>query len=138
MMFSYRFGHILRTIKALQSSTKTSLRIDEDGLLSLQFLMPSSKPRAAGGTDAFIEFRVRNMHAFISVSVFIVKKISVWPLMMIFEQFAAFVFNHPLYSNYPFYSCASESSTLLILSQSHSKEDTRIRPSKAALCLELT
>ncbi|KAH9484080.1 putative pyruvate dehydrogenase protein X component, mitochondrial [Psilocybe cubensis] len=56
--FSYRFGHISRTIKALSSSTKTSLRIDEDGLLSLQFLMPSPKPRiAAGRSDAFIEFR---------------------------------------------------------------------------------
>lgn len=66
-MFSYRFGHILRTIKALQSSIKTSLRIDEDGLLSLQFLMPSSKPRAAGGTDAFIEFRVSTVRVFTAI-----------------------------------------------------------------------
>jgi cell cycle checkpoint protein len=58
--FSYRFGHILRTLRALQSSTKTSLRIDEDGLLSLQFLMPSPKPKhvPGGSKDAFIEFRV--------------------------------------------------------------------------------
>ncbi|TFK34832.1 Rad1/Rec1/Rad17 [Crucibulum laeve] len=57
--FSYRFGHISRTLRALQSSTKTSLRIDEEGLLSLQFLMPSPKPKSATGetTDAFIEFR---------------------------------------------------------------------------------
>ncbi|KDR81883.1 hypothetical protein GALMADRAFT_240154 [Galerina marginata CBS 339.88] len=56
--FSYRFGHIARALKALSSSTKTSLRIDDDGLLSLQFLMPSPKPRTAGGrTEAFIEFR---------------------------------------------------------------------------------
>lgn len=57
---SYRFGHIARTLRALQSSTKTSLRIEEDGLLSLQFLMPSPKPKTApgGSTDAFIEFRV--------------------------------------------------------------------------------
>ncbi|THH21077.1 hypothetical protein EW146_g419 [Bondarzewia mesenterica] len=54
--FSYRFGHISRTLRALQSSTKTSLRIDEEGLLSLQFLMPSPKPRG-GTSDAFIEFR---------------------------------------------------------------------------------
>ncbi|KAF8810093.1 Rad1-domain-containing protein [Phlegmacium glaucopus] len=53
--FSYRFGHISRTLKALQSSFKTSLRIDQDGLLSLQFLMP--KPGKAGAGDAFIEFR---------------------------------------------------------------------------------
>ncbi|KAG6865679.1 hypothetical protein C0991_000449, partial [Blastosporella zonata] len=51
---SYRFGHITKTLRALQSSTKTSLRIDKDGLLSLQFLMPSLK---GGTSDAFIEFR---------------------------------------------------------------------------------
>lgn len=56
-LFSYRFGHISRTLKALQHSFKTSLRIDRDGLLSLQFLMP--KPGRGGGGDAFIEFRVR-------------------------------------------------------------------------------
>ncbi|KAJ7591354.1 Rad1/Rec1/Rad17 [Mycena floridula] len=57
--FSYRFGHIARTLRALQSSTKTSLRIDEEGLLSLQFLMPSpiSRPRVAEGAPAFVEFR---------------------------------------------------------------------------------
>ncbi|KAG2020730.1 hypothetical protein CC2G_006038 [Coprinopsis cinerea AmutBmut pab1-1] len=55
VQFTYRFGHILKTLRALSSSTKTSLRIDEDGLLSLQFLMPSPKPKDA--MDAFIEFR---------------------------------------------------------------------------------
>ncbi|KAJ7184396.1 Rad1/Rec1/Rad17 [Mycena filopes] len=55
--FSYRFGHISRTLRALQSSTKTSLRIDDEGLLSLQFLMPSPRPKAEGASDAFIEFR---------------------------------------------------------------------------------
>jgi cell cycle checkpoint protein len=34
------------------------LRIDEEGLLSLQFLMPSPKPKG-DASDAFIEFRVR-------------------------------------------------------------------------------
>ncbi|KAK7035810.1 cell cycle checkpoint protein RAD1 [Favolaschia claudopus] len=55
--FSYRFGHISRTLRALQSSAKTSLRIDDEGLLSLQFLMPSPKSKTEGGADAFIEFR---------------------------------------------------------------------------------
>ncbi|KAF8191492.1 Rad1/Rec1/Rad17 [Mycena galopus ATCC 62051] len=55
--FSYRFGHISRTLRALQSSTKTSLRIDDEGLLSLQFLMPSPKAKTEGASDAFIEFR---------------------------------------------------------------------------------
>ncbi|KAI0320312.1 Rad1/Rec1/Rad17 [Amylostereum chailletii] len=54
--FSYRFSHMSRTLKALQSSTKTSLRIDGEGLLSLQFLMPSPKPKG-GTSEAFIEFR---------------------------------------------------------------------------------
>ncbi|KAF7359202.1 Cell cycle checkpoint protein RAD1 [Mycena sanguinolenta] len=54
--FSYRFGHISRTLRALQSSTKTSLRIDDEGLLSLQFLMPSPT-KIAADSQAFIEFR---------------------------------------------------------------------------------
>ncbi|KAJ7826646.1 Rad1-domain-containing protein [Mycena leptocephala] len=53
----YRFGHISRTLRALQSSTKTSLRIDDEGLLSLQFLMPSAKAKSEAASDAFIEFR---------------------------------------------------------------------------------
>ncbi|TFK27431.1 Rad1-domain-containing protein, partial [Coprinopsis marcescibilis] len=61
VQFTYRFGHILKTLRSLSSSTKTSLRIDEDGLLSLQFLMPSPKPREQP-TDAFIEFRVSLYH----------------------------------------------------------------------------
>ncbi|KAJ7778625.1 Rad1/Rec1/Rad17 [Mycena maculata] len=55
--FSYRVGHISRTLRALQSSTKTSLRIDDDGLMSLQFLMPSPKAKTDGAMEAFIEFR---------------------------------------------------------------------------------
>jgi len=38
--FTYRFNHIARTLRALQNSTKTSLRADFDGLLSLQFQLP--------------------------------------------------------------------------------------------------
>ncbi|KAF7305213.1 hypothetical protein MKEN_01236500 [Mycena kentingensis (nom. inval.)] len=54
--FSYRVGHITRTLRALQSSTKTSLRIDDEGLLSMQFLMPRPN-KVDGGQDGFIEFR---------------------------------------------------------------------------------
>ncbi|PFH52475.1 hypothetical protein AMATHDRAFT_57101 [Amanita thiersii Skay4041] len=59
MMFSYRFIHITKTLRAIQSSTKTSLRIDEEGVLSLQFLMPSARIRMGQEDDspAFIEFR---------------------------------------------------------------------------------
>ncbi|KAF9444331.1 Rad1-domain-containing protein [Macrolepiota fuliginosa MF-IS2] len=56
--FSYRFTHIAKTLRALQSSTKTSLRIDDEGLLSLQFMMPSPKARGpeGEGAQAFIDF----------------------------------------------------------------------------------
>lgn len=59
----YRYSHISRALRALQSSLKTSLRIDEEGLLSMQFMMPA--PRRPGGrrSEAFIEFWVSvHMH----------------------------------------------------------------------------
>ncbi|KAH9890604.1 Rad1-domain-containing protein [Cubamyces lactineus] len=53
--FTYRFSHVARALRALQSSLKTSLRIDDEGLLSLQFMMPA--PRRPGRrSEAFIEF----------------------------------------------------------------------------------
>lgn len=60
-MRRYRYSHISRALRALQSSLKTSLRIDEEGLLSMQFMMPA--PRRPGGrrSEAFIEFWV-SMH----------------------------------------------------------------------------
>ncbi|KAF9265823.1 Rad1-domain-containing protein [Marasmius fiardii PR-910] len=58
--FSYRFVHITRAMRALQTSVKTSLRIDKEGLLSLQFLMPAQRSRRegmhGGGQSHFIEF----------------------------------------------------------------------------------
>jgi cell cycle checkpoint protein len=61
---SYRYSLMLRMLKALTSSTKMSLRLDDEGLLSLQFLMPSPRARGALGpqanaAEAFVEFRVR-------------------------------------------------------------------------------
>ncbi|KAI0736795.1 Rad1-domain-containing protein [Fomitopsis betulina] len=55
--FSYRFKLIAYASKALQNSTKTSLRINEEGMLSLQLIMPTARPRQGGNTDGFIEFR---------------------------------------------------------------------------------
>lgn len=56
---SYRFALISRCLRALQSSTKTSLRISADGLMSMQFLMPNPSPRRGAGTSgAFIDFVV--------------------------------------------------------------------------------
>jgi cell cycle checkpoint protein len=66
MDVSYRFSHMSRTIRALASSTKTSLRIDHEGLLSLQFLMPSPRPKASIGGDkqeAFIDFVASSIHS---------------------------------------------------------------------------
>lgn len=54
--FSYRFSHITKTLKALQNSSKTSLRIDENGLLSLQFLSSSVSPRG-GVVDSILDFK---------------------------------------------------------------------------------
>ncbi|KAH8991120.1 Rad1-domain-containing protein [Lactarius hatsudake] len=54
--FSYRVAHIARAQRALQSSSKTSLRIGNDGTMNMQFLVPS--PLVRGGTnEAFISFR---------------------------------------------------------------------------------
>jgi len=50
--FSYRVSHIACALRALQSSSRTSLRIDDEGLLSLQFMM------AVGGPGTFIELKV--------------------------------------------------------------------------------
>ncbi|KAI5825395.1 Rad1-domain-containing protein [Schizophyllum commune Tattone D] len=57
IQYSYRFPHILKTLKAVQNSTKTSLRIDEEGLLSLQYLMPYTRPRGGERLDCFVEYR---------------------------------------------------------------------------------
>lgn len=64
---SYRFAHIAHAIRALQSSTKTSLRIEAEGLLSLQFLVPVPKARGGGTSDSFIEFRVRTVGTLVNV-----------------------------------------------------------------------
>lgn len=60
--FVYRTGHIAKTVRALAASTKTSLRIDGDGLLSLQFLMPSPRARGGGMSEGFVDFRVSANH----------------------------------------------------------------------------
>ena len=57
---SYHTAYIARAARGLTSSSKTSLRIDEAGLLSLQFLLPGAPggPGANKQKDAFIDFRV--------------------------------------------------------------------------------
>jgi len=50
IQYKYRLSHINRALRALQSSTKASIRIDDQGLLSMQFLMNTTE-------GAFLEFR---------------------------------------------------------------------------------
>jgi hypothetical protein len=58
---SYRVAHIARAQQALQSSSKTSLRIGSDGSMNMQFLV--SSPVALGGTsESFISFRVHHVY----------------------------------------------------------------------------
>jgi hypothetical protein len=58
---SYRVAHITRAQRALQNSSKTSLRIGNDGTMNMQFLVPS--PVARGGvSEAFISFRVNRIY----------------------------------------------------------------------------
>ena len=54
---SYAYKTITRANRALAASLKLSLRIDSEGLLSLQFMIPPSRPN--GEAHAFIEFKVR-------------------------------------------------------------------------------
>lgn len=67
---SYHTAHISRAMRALSSSSKTSLRIEEGGLLSLQFILPGAAPGSGpvGKKDknAFIEFRVSYMKTLIN------------------------------------------------------------------------
>ena len=53
---SYAYKTITRANRALAASLKLSLRIDGDGLLSLQFMLPPSRPNDEA--HAFIEFKV--------------------------------------------------------------------------------
>lgn len=54
--FSYRVAHIARAQRALQNSSKTSLRVGSDGTMNMQFLVPSPLVRG-GSNEAFISFR---------------------------------------------------------------------------------
>ena len=54
----YKFSHITRAMRALQGSLKTSLRINDEGLLSLQFMMPAPRRPSVQRSEAFVEFWV--------------------------------------------------------------------------------
>ncbi|KAI0029333.1 Rad1/Rec1/Rad17, partial [Vararia minispora EC-137] len=54
--FSYRFAHLHHMLRALQNSSRTSLRIDSQGILSMQALVP---PHKRGARDCYIDFLVR-------------------------------------------------------------------------------
>lgn len=50
---SYKFAHVAATRKALQAATKVSIRADEQGVLSLQFMIENLE----GGGVSFVDFR---------------------------------------------------------------------------------
>ncbi|KZV70750.1 Rad1-domain-containing protein [Peniophora sp. CONT] len=54
--FSYRFSHIRGALAALQTSDKSSLRIDNEGILSLQFLMEQPNRTKQGAMQGYIDF----------------------------------------------------------------------------------
>ncbi|TCD60781.1 ssDNA endodeoxyribonuclease [Steccherinum ochraceum] len=54
--FTYKAAQIVKTLAALRSSLKTSLRIDEEGLLSMQMMVPI-KGAKGKAIDGFVEFR---------------------------------------------------------------------------------
>ncbi|EJD05934.1 Rad1-domain-containing protein [Fomitiporia mediterranea MF3/22] len=54
--YSYRFSHIIKTLRALQSSSKTSLRIDGEGVLSLQYLSTSPNPNTGAPVDSIVDY----------------------------------------------------------------------------------
>ncbi|KAI0082857.1 Rad1-domain-containing protein [Panus rudis PR-1116 ss-1] len=54
--FTYRTQYVCRVLPALRNSTKTSIRIDGEGLLSVQLIIPSPRLK---GPEAFTEFRTK-------------------------------------------------------------------------------
>lgn len=56
---SYGFKHLYRVVRTLQTSVKSSIRIDRNGVLSIQFLLPEIK-----GKLAYIDFLVSNSFLF--------------------------------------------------------------------------
>lgn len=54
---SYKFSHMMRVLRGLTHSTKTSIRFDRQGIIALQLLMPTPNPRG-GISECFVEFRV--------------------------------------------------------------------------------
>lgn len=50
---SYGFKHLYRVVRTLQTSVKSSVRIDRNGVLSIQFLLPEIKSKLA-----YIDFLV--------------------------------------------------------------------------------
>lgn len=57
---SYSYNTFILCQKALQASIKVSLRIDDDGFLSLQLMMPKPAFKELEGKDfGIIEFKMK-------------------------------------------------------------------------------
>ena len=58
--YSYSFGLFSQANRALQAAMKISLRIDDQGYLSLQMMMPTPAGKRLTGSDCgIIEFKLR-------------------------------------------------------------------------------
>ena len=58
---------IQKVTRALQSSAKSSIRIDGQGVLSLQFLTMSPNPRGGAPISSIVEFRVSSYVAMLFI-----------------------------------------------------------------------
>ena len=59
-LHSYSFGLFSQANRALQAAMKISLRIDDQGYLSLQMMMPTPAGKRLTGSDCgIIEFKLR-------------------------------------------------------------------------------
>ncbi len=61
---SYKFNSLKKGLKAIQVSTKVCIRMNESGILSLQFMIPTDEKQVH-----FLEFLV-SIHSWINILVF--------------------------------------------------------------------
>jgi hypothetical protein len=81
LRLSYTFDVLHHTVRALAVSVKVSIRIDSEGVMSLQFLMPSGP---SGERKTWMEFRVSVFNP--RVCVYNVHPFSVWQEKIIYNH----------------------------------------------------
>jgi cell cycle checkpoint protein len=53
---SYKLSHIQKTFKALQISSKTSIRVNQDGILAMQFMISKTASHDSSFIEAFVNW----------------------------------------------------------------------------------